>query len=58
MTLNQAAVLRVKWKQRMDQTPCEHRALEGEWNDLGHSIKRNYKTISVLSVVNLWPRGT
>lgn len=41
MTTSQAAALRVKWKQRMDRTPCEHLNLELEWNDLGHS-KGNY----------------
>jgi len=58
MTLNQAAVLRVKWKQRTNRTPYEHLTLELEGNDGGHSNKRTYKTIPVLSAVNLWPRGT
>lgn len=41
MTMNQAAALRVKWKQRVDRSQCEHLNLELEWDDLGHS-KGNY----------------
>ena len=38
MTMNQAAALRVRWKERADlSTDCEHLNLELEWNDLGHS---------------------
>jgi hypothetical protein len=37
MTIEQAAALRVKWKQRVERSPCEHLNLELEWNDLGHS---------------------
>jgi hypothetical protein len=41
MTMNQAAALRVKWKQRVDHSQCEHLNLELEWDNLGHS-KGNY----------------
>jgi hypothetical protein len=37
MTILEAAALRVKWNLRADQSKCEHRNLELEWNDLGHS---------------------
>jgi len=37
MTINQAAALRVKWKQRADRPPCEHLSLELELDELGHS---------------------
>ena len=37
MTMIQAAALRMKWKQRTDQSPCEHVNLELQWNFLGHS---------------------
>jgi hypothetical protein len=37
MTTIQAAALRVKWKQRLDPSECEHLNLELEWNNLGHS---------------------
>ena len=37
MTINQAAALRVKWKERTDRLPCEHLNLELEWNDVGPS---------------------
>ena len=36
MTMNQAAALRVKWKQRTDRVPWEHLNLELEWDELGH----------------------
>jgi hypothetical protein len=36
MTMLQKAALRVKWNQRAEPSPCEHRSLEVEWNDLGH----------------------
>ena len=36
MTTNQAAAIRVNWKQH-DQSPCKHLNLELEWDDLGHS---------------------
>jgi hypothetical protein len=35
MTINQAAELRVKWKQRAHLSPCEHLNLELEWDDVG-----------------------
>ena len=37
MTMEQAAALRVKWKQRSDRSPCEHLNLELEWDHLGHT---------------------
>jgi hypothetical protein len=39
MTIEQAATLRVKWKQkqRAVRTKCTHLNLELEWDDLGHS---------------------
>ena len=37
MTIEQAAAIRVKWKQRVEHSPCEHLNLELERNDLGHS---------------------
>jgi hypothetical protein len=38
MTMNQAAALRVRWKERADlPTDCKHLNLELEWDDLGHS---------------------
>jgi hypothetical protein len=40
MTMNQAAVLRVKWNQQPDRTPCEHSNLELEWNERGDSMGR------------------
>ena len=32
MTMNQAAALRVKWKQQADRSPCGHLSLELEWD--------------------------
>ena len=37
MTMNQAVVLRIRWTQQVDRSQCEHRNLELEWNELGHS---------------------
>ncbi len=38
MTMNQAAALRVRWKERADlSADCEHLNLELEWNDFGYS---------------------
>jgi hypothetical protein len=38
MTTNQAAALRVRWKERADlSADCEHLNLEMEWDDLGQS---------------------
>jgi hypothetical protein len=38
MTMNQAAALRVRWKERADRSAdCEHLNLELEWNDFGYS---------------------
>jgi hypothetical protein len=38
MTMNQAALLRVKWNQRADLfLDCEYLNLELEWGALGHS---------------------
>jgi hypothetical protein len=37
MTMLQAAVLQMKWKQRTDHMPCEHLNLELAWDILGHS---------------------
>ena len=38
MTMNQAAALRVRWKERADlTTDCKHLNLELDCNDLGHS---------------------
>ena len=42
MTMNQAAAIRVTWKQQADQSSCKHLNLELEWDDLGHSTG-NYK---------------
>jgi hypothetical protein len=36
MTILEVAALRVRWNLRADQSKCEHRNLELEWNDLGH----------------------
>ena len=36
MTVNQGADLQVKWKQRVNRTPCKHSKLELEWNDQGY----------------------
>jgi hypothetical protein len=36
MTLSQALVLQVKWKQRAYRTRCEHLVLEWEWNEQGY----------------------
>ena len=36
MTTLQAATLRMKWKQRIDPSPCEHLNLELQWDVLGH----------------------
>ena len=41
MTITQAAELRVKWKQRVDPTPCEHLNLELEWSDSGSTGNYN-----------------
>ena len=35
MTMNQAAALRMNWKQHSDESPCKHLTLELEWDDLG-----------------------
>jgi hypothetical protein len=37
MTMNQAAELRVKWKERAHLSPCEHLNLELEWDDVSPS---------------------
>jgi hypothetical protein len=38
MTTNQAAALRVRWKERADlSADCEHLNPEMEWDELGHS---------------------
>ena len=38
MRTNQAAALRVRWKERADlSADCEHLNLEMEWDDLGQS---------------------
>jgi len=37
MTMEQAAALRVKWKERPDRSPCGHLNLESEWDHLGHT---------------------
>jgi hypothetical protein len=37
MTMLQAAVLQMKWKQRADHLPCKHLNLELAWDILGHS---------------------
>lgn len=37
MTMERAAALRVKWKQRADRSPCEHLNRELEWDHLGHT---------------------
>jgi hypothetical protein len=41
MTTAQAAELRVKWKQRVDQTPCEHLNLELELTGSGSTGNYN-----------------
>ena len=35
MTMNQAATLRMNWKQHPDESPCAHLNLELEWDDHG-----------------------
>ncbi len=35
MTMNEAAALRVKWKEHAHLSPCEHLNLELEWNNVG-----------------------
>jgi hypothetical protein len=37
MTTNQAAAIRMNWKEHSDQSPCKHLNLELEWDDLGHA---------------------
>ena len=37
MTMTQAAELRVRWKQRVDPSPCEHLNLELEFSGIGSS---------------------
>jgi hypothetical protein len=44
MTMNQAAAIRVTWKQQPDQSSCKHLNLELEWDDLGH-LTGNYVCI-------------
>ncbi len=41
MTVTQAAELRVKWKQRVNPTPCDHLSLELERSDNGY-LTGNY----------------
>jgi hypothetical protein len=44
MTATQAAELRVKWKQRVKPSPCEHLNLELERSDNGY-LTGNYTCI-------------
>ena len=37
MTIERAAALRVKWKQRADRSPCEHLNRELQGDHLGHT---------------------
>ena len=37
MTTNQAAAIRVNWKQHLGQSPCKHQILELARDALGHS---------------------
>jgi hypothetical protein len=37
MTKDQAAAIRLRWKQRAYKIPCEHLTLELERNDGGHA---------------------
>ena len=56
MTMNQAAALRVRWKERADlSTDCEHLNLELEWNDLGHSTGQS-TSLSVESRLSTNPK--
>lgn len=36
MTVHQGADLQMKWKQRVDRSPCTHPKLELEWNERGY----------------------
>ena len=45
MTINQAAAIRVNWKQQANQSPCKHLNLELEWNNLGHSTDNYVCTV-------------